>query len=463
MCGTVLTSLRSGGHVQTSPDGREPTNSADGEPTLRETFDALLNPHVLLDPVRDDEGRIVDFVHTEANEAACLYNRCSRDELIGTRLLAMNLMPASRAALMVETLAQVLAAGEPLTRQDVPSSLDWAGDDTVRYLEFHAAKLGSSLLFSWQDVSLAHHLTASLAESERHYRLLAENASDVVVKVGLDGTYTWASPSITEMLGWAPEEWIGRPTTDMTHPEDLQKFVAERSALVAGELKVDHGAWIGRYRAPAKDGTWHWIETHTRRALDDDGRPDGAVVSFRVIDRDVEREGQLERRATYDDLTGALKRAGAMTRLGDISSRPHESGSATAVLFADVDGFKEVNDVWGHVAGDALLRTLSTRLRGVMRGTDSVARIGGDEFLIILEGIHDVAEAVTMAERMCVVARDPVPIPGGVVSITISMGVTLVAPGESADSVVHRSDSAMYAAKRGGRNRVVAVLAGDVA
>ncbi len=453
----------SGGHVQASPDWVDPSIAPAAQPTIRQTLEALLDPHVLLDPVRDDDGRTMDFVHAEANEAACQYNGCSRDELIGKRLLAMNLMSESRGARMVEALAQVLADSEPLTRQDVPGSLDWTGDDTVRYLEFHAARLESSLLFSWRDVSLAHHMRESLAESERHYRLLAENVSDVVVKVGLEGTYTWASPSITDMLGWAPEEWIGRATSDMTHPDDLEKFAAERSSLVAGDLRVDHGAWIGRYRAPAKDGTWHWIETHTRLAHDDEDRPDGAVVSFRVIDRDVEREGQLERRANFDDLTGALKRDGAMARLGHLSAEPSDPGSHVAVLFADVDGFKDINDLWGHAAGDEILRALTARLRGIVRSSDSVARIGGDEFLIILEGIHDVAEAASMAERMRIVASEPVSIPGGSARVTLSIGVTLVAPGETVDSVVDRSDTGMYAAKRGGRNQVVVMPSGDVA
>ena len=123
-------------------------------------------------------------------------------------------------------------------------------------------------------------------------------------------------------------------------------------------------------------------------------------------------------------------------------------------LFIDVDGFKLVNDTLGHATGDTVLATLAARVRGCIRGGDTIARMGGDEFLVILNDIHDIDEARAVAEKVRVAAARPIEAGGVTAHVTVSVGVTLSHPVEPVDDLVARADEAMYKAKRAGRDRV---------
>ena len=191
------------------------------------------------------------------------------------------------------------------------------------------------------------------------------------------------------------------------------------------------------------------------------GERDGTVASFRVVDAEVESQQALSRRATYDDLTGALKRDPALDRLHEIGHHPRSAGSETGVLFIDVDNFKAVNDTWGHATGDAMLKATSDRIRANIRAEDSLARMGGDEFLVTLAVIHDLTEAVAIGDKLRLACAEPIATPVGAISTTVSVGVTLADPIESGDELVARADAAMYEAKRTGRNKVVAVPVPD--
>jgi diguanylate cyclase (GGDEF)-like protein/PAS domain S-box-containing protein len=313
-----------------------------------------------------------------------------------------------------------------------------------------------------RDITERRASSLALAESERHFRLLANNMSDVVTWVGADGTYKWVSPSLTEALGWQPEDWVGRSAFDETHPEDTDRFREQRARMAEGRLPLENGTWVDRFRARDKSEQYHWIETRTRAYVNDKGERDGAVVTFHLIDSVIAAEDELMRRARYDDLTGAFKREAALERLDGISQGHRSPGARSAVLFIDVDGLKAVNDSLGHLAGDALLSTLGTRFIAAVRTADSVARIGGDEFLIILDGLHSVDEAVAIAEKMLARAVSPVPFHRNEISVSVSIGVTMICEGEAVDAVIARADAAMYASKRAGGNTIVAAPAPDV-
>jgi diguanylate cyclase (GGDEF)-like protein/PAS domain S-box-containing protein len=298
-----------------------------------------------------------------------------------------------------------------------------------------------------------------LQDSEERYRLIAENSSDVIVSFAADGMVTWVSPSLTLTLGWAPEEWVGQRFIDFVHPDDLGELLAVRRRMKDGAMHVVNGLWLARFRIRARDGSYHWIETHARDSAADADHAIGAAASFRVVDTEVGVEAELERRARFDDLTGLLKRDEALERLDAAAGQHRRTGSELAVVFCDIDLFKCVNDTHGHAAGDELLRSMATRISGCIRSNDTVARMGGDEFLVILDGVHTLDEAAMLAEKMRTGSAEPVSTPVGLVSATLSLGVTLAESGEDADAVIARADQAMYIAKERGRNQVIVLPA----
>jgi diguanylate cyclase (GGDEF)-like protein len=123
-----------------------------------------------------------------------------------------------------------------------------------------------------------------------------------------------------------------------------------------------------------------------------------------------------------------------------------------------LDKFKLVNDAYGHAAGDEVLRVMADRIRACLRSTDDLgARVGGDELLVVLHGVQDLENAVTIAEKLRLSAAEPIPIPGGTIRTTISIGVTLARPGEKTEALIARADEAMYRAKEHGRNQVIPI------
>jgi diguanylate cyclase (GGDEF)-like protein/PAS domain S-box-containing protein len=407
--------------------------------------DTLLDPHVLLEAVRDESGEIVDFIYADANDAACKYNHVPRDELIGMRLL--DLLPGHMSAGLLKMYAEAIESGEPLVLNEYsyPNELQQG----ERYYDIRAVRIGDSLSYTWRDVTDRYLSAQRIAVSEERYRLLAENAYEVVIRErGLH--MTWVSPSLEVVLGWRPEEWLGHESTEFVHPDDVAEFRQLSASGVAGPA-------LARRRVRAKNGTYHWVDSHSGDFINADGDVDGQIVTFHIVDAEVAAQETLEHRATYDDLTGALKRDPALAHLHEIGHHPRTPGVETGVLFIDVDDFKSVNDTWGHAAGDAVLRAITERVQQTVRVEDTVARMGGDEFMVTLGGIHDLPEAATIAEKIRMACSEPVTTPDGVVTTTLSIGVTLADPIESGDDLIARADKAMYAAKRAGRNRVVAL------
>lgn len=165
-------------------------------------------------------------------------------------------------------------------------------------------------------------------------------------------------------------------------------------------------------------------------------------------------EAQLVHQALHDQLTGLPNRALFIDRLGLALERSRRSGAPLAVLFLDVDRFKQINDSHGHAAGDKLLATLGQRLSALLRPTDTIARFGGDEFTLLFEGLTSEREVVLIAERICQAARRPIEVDGIELTVTVSAGIAMVAdPTATPEAIIREADAAMYRAKQRGRSR----------
>jgi diguanylate cyclase (GGDEF)-like protein/PAS domain S-box-containing protein len=409
----------------------------------REILDSLLDPVLLLEPLRDGTGKIADFTISEANLTAGEYYNLDRDDIIGKRLL--RLLPKDNASALLAMARDAHDSGEPLVVNDFAFALEIYGHE--RRFDIRAVRIDDRLMWTWRDVTERFLAAKRLAASEERYRLLAENSSDVVARIR-HGTIVWISPSVASTFGWALDECTGRRVEDFVEPGDRELCAESIARIDAGQTV------LGRHRIIAKNGTRHWIETHASPYLDANGKPDGFVATSRIVDTQVAAEQELEHRVRTDELTQLLSRKEVLHRIEVLNGQHRRTGEELAVLFCDIDHFKNINDTHGHAAGDEVLRVMADRLRETLRSSDDLAaRLGGDELLIVLHGVQDLANALALAEKLRAAAAAPIPTPAGPVHSTLSIGVTLARPGETTDSIVARADTAMYEAKKSGRNR----------
>jgi diguanylate cyclase (GGDEF)-like protein/PAS domain S-box-containing protein len=246
-----------------------------------------------------------------------------------------------------------------------------------------------------EDVTVLHEQQERLIESERRYRLISENMSDLICLHDPDGTYRYVSPSVKTLLGYEPEELTGRSPYDFSHAEDvaLIREGFHQAALQAGHSGIVH------CRSRHKDGQYVWFETLTTSIADDTGR----IVHLQTASRDITRrkvmEEELTVHATTDILSGAYNRRTGLEILARQMRLAHRQGGRLTVCFADINGLKTVNDGYGHQEGDFLILAVADALREALRESDTLCRLGGDEFLLILPGC-DLGQAEQVWSRV---------------------------------------------------------------
>jgi diguanylate cyclase (GGDEF)-like protein/PAS domain S-box-containing protein len=288
----------------------------------------------------------------------------------------------------------------------------------------------------------------ALAASEARLQLLLENAADVIAIVDTGGSIAYMSPAVQSLLGRPAADYLGRNAIELADPRDQPRL--RNAVAAAGEAGgLGHGVVDTDIRVQHSSGGTRWVEMRISGKVDAVG-VEGWVVNFReVTDRKL-FEDELRRQATTDPLTGLLNRTAFSDRLASATVRI-DAATPPAVLFVDIDDFKTVNDTLGHAAGDELLTTVAARLTADVRAEDVVARLGGDEFAVLLtdadgERLRDVAD------RLLASLRSPMELAGTTLTVTASIGGALGAPGDTAERLLHSADTAMYTAKRSGKN-----------
>jgi len=293
-------------------------------------------------------------------------------------------------------------------------------------------------------------------ESGRQFRELADRTSDVVLVCDFGGSIRYASPAVTD-YGYSPEDVTGRMLADFLHPED-------RSAGTRAVLEVIGAAaqQAGRYpcRVRAADGTWRYVESTVSRYRNPGG-PDELLVTARDVSDQVELRRRVAHLTFHDGLTGLPNRAFVEDRARDALSLGHLHTSQQAtrpgvagVILIDLDSFTGVNDAAGHSAGDLLLAQVARRLRTAVPSQDTVARWGGDEFAVLVEGAASAQEILDIAERILgSIADTPFRVAERDVSLAASVGVAL-ADGSPAGYVWRNADVAVSRAKESGGGTV---------
>lgn len=349
------------------------------------------------------------------------------------------------------------ASRAPSVRFLASVPVDGAGSGRLAVFDTRAREPGAEAIARLGEIAalagqcLALQRRAREAEQrEAEFRLLAETSTDTIVRGNLDGIRLYISPSVRSLLGYEPEELIGRRAMEIVHPDDLPGFGALMQRIRAGHLDVG----TIEVRQLHRDGGWIWMEASIRLTYDRaTGAPTGYVASVRGIDRRKREEARLEHLATHDALTGLANRALFGEHLVQATERLRQGGRRFAVLYIDVDHFKRINDGFGHRAGDVVLREVAARFRAALNPEDIVARLGGDEFAMIRMLEADLAEAGALARRLIAAMAEPMSFAGTTIPLGLSIGIASAPEGGGdADALIARADGALYEAKLAGRN-----------
>jgi diguanylate cyclase (GGDEF)-like protein/PAS domain S-box-containing protein len=375
--------------------------------------------------------------------AELLVGRPGSDLLVGADVVLPDGVPPAA----VDPVRWALLTGDTVRGIEVGLRPSFAGDGE-RWLRVSASPLlshgdavSAGVVVSLSDVTDEHDARVALAASEAKYRLLTEYASDLVLLVDVDGRVAYVSPSSEEQLGVAADCLIGTRWTDHMHPDDL----AHIRSLVQATGDGERGS--GEVRLLRGDGQYHWFEAVWRATVRGNGREIYAIA--RDVQARKDAEADLFHRACHDVLTGLANRRLLEQKLAEVLTLPRTTDGA--VLYIDLDRFKPVNDELGHDAGDALLVAVGERLRAAVRAGDTVARVGGDEFVVLAPLLRGADDAFALARRLEAELSQPFELDAGTVTISASVGAVMLDGQGDPASLLAEADSCMYARKRGRR------------
>ena len=276
----------------------------------------------------------------------------------------------------------------------------------------------------------------------RHFEYLSRFANDMVLLTDENGVIVEANDRAVAAYGYPHEELTGLPMSRLRHEESDIEFRDDGEAIDGIVYETTHCR---------KDGSELPVEVSVR-SLDVEGRAFAQAI-IRDITQRKQAEQRLAQLAQYDTLTGLPNRNLFRDRLDLAIARARRAGSSLALMFLDLDQFKDINDTLGHAAGDALLRVVGDRLRENLREVDTIARVGGDEFTVIVEALPGRGTAEAVARKIVDLFARPVRVGAQELTVTFSVGVTLLPDdADDADELLKAADIAMYRAKHEGRN-----------
>jgi diguanylate cyclase (GGDEF)-like protein/PAS domain S-box-containing protein len=380
-----------------------------------------------------------------ANAAFMATFDTSFEDLIGKR--AADILPAEVYATTQPHIESVLN-GERQRFQRVMSRKGTCRHELVEYIpEVDGSGDVTGFFALIQNITDLHDAQARVEASEQRLRRITDNIPALVCYIDRGRRYRFNSRYY--------EEWLGRPMSEITGRTVLEVLGPETCA-------VDEPYMERAFAGERVDFEMEHTDARGTRYVRGSYVPDydshGEVIGIYGATTDVtshkQFEKELARMAQYDSLTGLPNRNQFDERITAALQRMRRSGLGVGLLFLDIDGFKGINDSRGHGGGDAVLREFARRLSASVRETDTVARLAGDDFVVILEGVHKRDECLYIARKIVAAMQPAFAVNGGDLVVTTSIGIAMTTDSAmSADALLQRADGALYSAKAQGRNR----------
>lgn len=304
------------------------------------------------------------------------------------------------------------------------------------------------VLVTCADITGLKTVERALEASEARFRALSESAMDIVTVIDAEGVILYQSPSVRHLLGVDPESMIGLNQFDIIHKDD-SPVVRERFKELIGRGMLDRPV---EFRVRHADGTWRTLESIGKNCLDVPAIR-GIIVNTRDVSERRAIQQRIQHLAYHDALTSLPNRSLLQDRVAQAISRAERSGKRLAVMFIDIDNFKNINDTLGHDVGDELLREVARRLSASVRGHDTIARQGGDEFIVLLEELEGQAGAARVAQKILDALRSAFDVGGTKQHVSGSVGIALFPDdGKDSQTLMKNADTAMFHSKAQGKN-----------
>ncbi|WP_010283604.1 diguanylate cyclase domain-containing protein [Bacillus timonensis] len=284
-------------------------------------------------------------------------------------------------------------------------------------------------------------------ESEETFRIIAENSVDIIKVLTPDGKITYVSPSVEDILGYPAHKRVDETLFGTIHPDDLERMNDVFTKLLETKEHVDI-----EVRRKHHDGHSVWLHSDFIPVLSSEGELEKIVVISGDITEYKRKVNKLEKLAFYDYLTGLPNRRIFEERLLQSMYTTDRTGKLTALLVLDCDNFKQINDRLGHDIGDEVIKEFSKVVRRTIREKDTLSRVGGDEFTVVIPEIMDKHQVIAISNRILTAVHQPIEIKEHVINITTSIGISFYPLVENAEELFKRADDNLYKSKSLGGN-----------
>ena len=377
----------------------------------------------------------------------------------GMVVLAGGLLLFARS--LAQRIGKLRDAAGDLTAGEARQPIDISGDDEIADLSIAFNAMQDKVVARERQLRTAQEelenrvsaRTQALAAANARLWLLSQAVEQSPVGVliaTIDRRVEYVNPAYVKVTGRPAETMISRELAAIGQPSPASE--AEAESVLRAALAADQ-SWEGERHTRRPDGSDYWEHLRLATVLDQRGQPAHLLLMREDVTERKQHEEQVAFQAYYDSLTALPNRTLALDRLQQATSHAQRERGKCAVMFIDLDNFKQINDTLGHSAGDQLLRQAADRLREVVRAEDTIARLGGDEFLVVMGGLSDAKDAEAAATKIIGAFAPLFSIEGREFGASPSIGLSLYPDDGSEPAVLLRNaDLAMYEAKEAGRN-----------